>query len=70
MDAATEKAVTETLEELIDKHGLLHVLTGLVLVCGEKADHLRTNWQDLSTARTWDRDAKTIEAATRKLCNP
>lgn len=48
---------TEILEQLIDKHGLLHVVTGLEFVCQEKAAHIRTNWQDNTTARTWDRAA-------------
>ena len=46
--------VTEILEVMIDRHGLLHVLTGLELVCSEKAEHIRTNWQDKTTASAWD----------------
>lgn len=55
-----QPSVTDTLESLIDRHGLLHVLTGLELVCAEKAEHIRTNWQDRATARPWDTAASRI----------
>jgi len=58
--------VTETLEAMVDRHGLLHVLAGLELICGEKADHIRANWQDKTTARAWDAAAKACGAAARK----
>jgi hypothetical protein len=69
MDTATEKAVTEALEALIDQHGLLHVVTGLELVCGEKADHLRSNWQDRDGAKLWERDARTLRGILTKIIN-
>ena len=47
-------STTEALEALIDKHGLVHVLTGLELVCEEKAEHIRHAWQDRKTAAGWD----------------
>lgn len=46
-------SVTEELEAMIDKHGLLHVLTGLELVCREKGDHIKLNWHDTKLARRW-----------------
>lgn len=58
-----ETSVTETLESMIDKHGLLHIITGLELVCGDKAEHLRVNWQDKVTARAWDRVANRLRVA-------
>ena len=58
---------TETLEAMIDKHGLGHVLTGLELVCREKADHLRHNWQDSGLAKEWDRQAKKLAALAAAL---
>jgi hypothetical protein len=33
--------MAEVLEQLVDQHGLLHAVTGLELVCAEKAQHLR-----------------------------
>lgn len=51
---------TETLEALIDQIGLFHVLTGLELVCLEKAEHI-TNWQDNTTAKAWSTMAKRLK---------
>lgn len=59
--------VTEQLEAMIDRHGLLHVLTGLGLVCHEKADHIRANWQDKVTARAWDLDGNAIDRVAASL---
>jgi hypothetical protein len=59
--------VTETLEALIDKHGLLHVVTALDLICTEKADHIRTNWQDRALAKDWDRAANATYTLSKKV---
>ena len=56
-----DKAVTEILETLIDRHGLLHILTGLELVCSEKAERI----QDARLARLWDRAARVCGNAAR-----
>jgi hypothetical protein len=58
--------VANTLEAMIDKHGLGHVLTGLELVCTEKAAHIRHNWQDNNLANEWDRQAKAIHKIADK----
>ena len=57
--------VTETLEALIDQTSLLDVLVGLELVCGEKAEHIRQNWQDMPLARLWNRCSKVCGTAAR-----
>ncbi len=41
------------LETLIDRCGLSSVLMALSEICGEKADHIRSNWQDEHLARDW-----------------
>ena len=51
----------ETLEGLLDTHGLAGLLCGLANLCRWKADHLRYNWQDDRTAALWDREATGIE---------
>ncbi|TYO65475.1 hypothetical protein FXV83_16195 [Bradyrhizobium hipponense] len=61
--------VTAILEGLIDRHGLTHVVTGLSLICSEKAEHLRHNWQDGTSAKAWDVDAKTLEKAAHLICS-
>jgi len=43
------------LEEMIDQSSLNDLLEMLAEVCHEKADHLRSNWQDEAAARDWER---------------
>jgi hypothetical protein len=57
------------LEALIDRHGLTHVVNTLAVLCTEKAEHLRTNWQDSVTAKAWDADGKTLDKAARLICS-
>jgi len=49
----TQKLLQEQLESLIDREGLDEVLTAIEQVCSDKADHVRTNWQDHKTADWW-----------------
>lgn len=51
------------LEQMIDSHGLAAVLGGLAQICGEKADHVRSDWQDATLARLWAEAAKRIDSA-------
>lgn len=44
----------QALEELIDANTLNAVIEALGEICHEKAEHIRTNWQDKVTARPWD----------------
>ena len=41
------------LEQVVDKLGLDGTLAVLATICGEKAEHIRENWQDNVTARSW-----------------
>lgn len=59
--------ITEDLEAMIDRHGLLHVITALTCVCGEKADHIRANWQDRNSALVWQRASNLIDTVARKI---
>lgn len=59
--------LAEKLEAMVDKHGLAHVLCGLELVCLEKAEHLRSNWQDFTTDKAWDAASRACYAAARKI---
>ncbi len=58
-------SIEEQIEALIDKHGLLHVLTTIELLCAEKAEHIQVNWQDRMTARAWDNASKRISKLLR-----
>lgn len=48
----TTDATTE-LETLVDRYGLANLVEMLAIVCEEKADHIRANWQDRITANAW-----------------
>jgi hypothetical protein len=43
----------DTIETLIDRCGLSSVLMALSEICGDKAEHIRSNWQDEILARDW-----------------
>ena len=59
--------MNETLEQLIDANGLAETLEAIQVICSEKADHLRANWQDDVSARAWDRAAVLIERIVAKI---
>ncbi len=61
------ESLTDRLESMIDRHGLTHVLIGLGLVCHEKAEHLRANWQDRESAKQWYRAGNVCDAAGRRV---
>lgn len=54
----------ETLEGLIDATSVVAVMQALSEICSEKADHVRTNWQDAKLARMWDTAAGQIGCAS------
>jgi hypothetical protein len=59
--------VTEEIERLIDRVGLLDVMTAIECVCGEKADHIIYAWQDKTTAKPWRSAERTLGATVRKI---
>ena len=42
------------LETKVDVYGIAAVLCKLAEMASEKADHVRTNWQDERLAKDWD----------------
>ena len=54
----TEQQLTD-LEALIDSRGIDQVLMAISEICGDKAEHIATNWQDAVLAKRW----ATIEGA-------
>lgn len=52
-------------EDYIDKHGMVHLLTMLENICLEKAEHVQTNWQDRTLASAWRRGSRRIYAAAK-----
>lgn len=55
------------LENLLDHYSLSDILESLAQIANEKADHLRTNWQDENTAKIWERDANKLSKLASKL---
>jgi hypothetical protein len=47
-------AEKDDLERLIDRVGIESVLMGISEICGEKAEHIRSMWQDHALAKRWD----------------
>ena len=54
----------EELELMVDRYSVAEVLQALAQVCREKADHIRSNWQDQTTARSWDAAAVRLDKVT------
>jgi predicted metalloenzyme YecM len=52
--------VQERLEAIIDHIGLSATLAAIADICSEKADHLSANWQDETSAKTWEHAAAKI----------
>jgi SHS2 domain-containing protein len=61
------KALEETLERMIDQNGLTHVVNTLSVICAEKAEHLRINWQDKALAKIWSADSNILDDAARRI---
>lgn len=57
----------ELLEDLVDKHSMSGLLSDLAEIAQLKADHIRENWQDTVTARTWEKAAQKIDALSLKI---
>jgi hypothetical protein len=56
----------ETLEQLIDLHGVGSVLSLIGDICTEKAEHLRESWNEEYTAKSWDATARRMARAAAK----
>ena len=57
----------EVLEQLIDQTSLASVLTLLSVIAHEKAEHIRSNWQDPTTAQSWSLAADSIEKLSHRV---
>lgn len=57
------------LELLVDRVGLSSVVDALAQLCGEKAEHLRVNWQDKESAKVWNADGSKLSTIIVKLAN-
>lgn len=60
----------DDLEMMIDSVGLGNVVDLLEEICYEKAEHLRSNWQDESAAKHWEHDAREFDKVRNRLNVP
>jgi hypothetical protein len=60
---------SEELETMLDQSSLGDILAALAEIANEKADHLRSNWQDDVAAKSWERDAAKLDKLTARLEN-
>lgn len=71
MTTTADRITTETkeqLERIIDRVGLELALEWIAEICWEKAEHLRTNWQDQGRqSKDWDRDGRIIATTAGKM---
>ena len=67
MSTPTETA--DEIEQIIDATSVAQLLELIAGICHEKAEHLRSNWQDNTSARCWERDAAKLLALAIKLEN-
>lgn len=57
----------EQIEKLIDTHGVVNVLHAISEICGEKADHIRSSYNDKVLAKAWDANAGIINTAAGRI---
>ena len=55
------------LEEIIDSSSLRQLVSALVQLAHEKAEHIRTNWQDRPLANDWNRAGNLLETLEDRL---
>ena len=67
MASVPTEAELRELEALVDRYNLFEVVMALSVVCGDKAAHIRANWQDNATAAPWDKAADKLEDVARGL---
>lgn len=48
------------LETMLDSTSLETVLEALAVICTDKGSHLRSNWQDVPSARQWEAAANRL----------
>lgn len=59
--------VTTLETDFVDRYDMQTVLETLAQIAAEKADHLRSDWQDWLAARDWNEAARRIEKLATKV---
>ena len=55
------QAAQDAIEAIFDRYQWSAVIEMLANICNEKAEHLRTNWQDKHTARRYETAARAFQ---------
>ncbi len=50
----------DMIEQIIDRNGLHKTLLLIEDICFEKAEHVRTNWQDEVLSKMWEHAANQV----------
>lgn len=56
----TNDELAERLEKLVDARSMASVLQTLAEIAEAKAEHVRTNWQDKTLAKEWDKIGRRV----------
>ncbi|MAH49540.1 hypothetical protein CMI37_27205 [Candidatus Pacearchaeota archaeon] len=67
MPIDTVERISPRLECLVDDYGLPNVLEALEVICEEKADFARDNWQDYEMEEGWRSAGEAIAQALATL---
>jgi hypothetical protein len=57
----------DALEAILDQTDIKQVVLMLARICNEKADHVRSNWQDENLAKTWEFNSRRLATVEEKL---
>lgn len=69
LDGSTHehRSADDELEAIIDRRGLANVAESIASIAREKAEHIRTNWQDASLAASWDQAARAFDRTAANI---
>lgn len=57
----------EILEKMVDRYGMAVLVGMLSEIASEKAEHVRSNWQDEDLAEDWEATANRLERTSRNI---
>jgi hypothetical protein len=57
----------EAIEARVDFYDFTAVVEALVTIAHEKAEHVRSAWQDEALAKSWERKARVLDKAVAML---
>ena len=58
---SVQQETIEAIEPLLDRSSLSDIVLALARLCNEKAEHVRSAWQDEHLAKAWDRAARACD---------